>query len=134
MKKIWTKPVAIVEQFAANEYVAACGDSNTVYKFKCNAPAGTLYYYPTSDGKIDGYNTTGTADRVGSFTPCPTTHEAETTGDFYDGFIDYNHDGKHSEGEGVIVYSNISWAGFIPYRNYHATKELDMNQWETAKS
>ena len=30
MKKIWSAPEAIAEQFTANEYVAACGDENKV--------------------------------------------------------------------------------------------------------
>lgn len=37
MKKEWTEPVVEVQEFAANEYVAACGDSGKVYKFVCDA-------------------------------------------------------------------------------------------------
>ena len=33
-KMTWTRPVAAVEQFMPNEYIAACGDNNIVYKFK----------------------------------------------------------------------------------------------------
>ena len=40
MKKIWSAPEAIAEQFAANEYVAECGDENRVYKFTCDAGGG----------------------------------------------------------------------------------------------
>ena len=37
-KKIWTAPVAQVEQFMANEYVAKCKDTeNKYYAFKCDA-------------------------------------------------------------------------------------------------
>ena len=37
MKKEWMEPVVEVQEFAANEYVAACGDSGKVYKFVCDA-------------------------------------------------------------------------------------------------
>ena len=37
MKK-WVRPLTEVQNFVANEYVAACGDSGTTYKFTCNAP------------------------------------------------------------------------------------------------
>ena len=37
MRKEWMEPVIEVQEFVANEYVAACGDSGTVYKFKCDA-------------------------------------------------------------------------------------------------
>ena len=40
-KKIWTRPVAEVETFMANEYIAKCEDTkNTYYSFVCNAGRG----------------------------------------------------------------------------------------------
>lgn len=47
MKKIWTKPVAIVEKFAANEYVAAC------WKINCNVPSGYGYTDTNNNGRYD---------------------------------------------------------------------------------
>ena len=35
--KNYVKPMMESEVFAANEYIAACGDSGVVYKFECNA-------------------------------------------------------------------------------------------------
>ena len=129
MKRIYESPKAYVEMFTPNEYVAACGDSGKVYKFVCDAPRGTLYYYRYSDGTIDG-NYTGWrgAHELGSYHPCRKTHEASSTSGFYDGFVDYNNNGRHDAGEGVIV-----WRGENG-RNGHATTELDMSKWETAKS
>ena len=129
MKRAYVRPTMVGERFVANEYVAACGDSGTVYNFECNAPKGMLYYYPESDGKIDGeYKGNGPAVRVGSYHPCGTKHEANATDDFYDGFVDYNQNRKYDEGEGIIFWPGTRW-------NYgHATKNLDMNTWETAKS
>lgn len=129
-KQKWVRPQAIVQEFVANEYVAACGDSGTVYKFECDAPGGPLYYYPNGDGTIDGvYNGQDNATLLGVFYhPCGATHEANATNPFYDGFVDRNLNGKYDEGEGVIV-----WRG-PNNNNGHATKNLDMSSWETAKS
>lgn len=129
MKKTWNEPRIEVQQFMANEYIAACGDQNLVYYFKCDAPAGTLYYYPTGDGLVDGkYLGTGSASRLGSYHPCGESHEASTTNPFYDGFVDRNNNKKCDSGEEVIV-----WRG-PRNNNGHATAQLDMTQWETAKS
>ena len=129
MKRIYESPKAYVEMFTPNEYVAACGDSGKVYKFICDAPRGTLYYYPNSDGAIDGnYAGSGAAEKLGSYHPCEITHDASSTDDFYDGFVDRNKNRKCDPGEAVIV-----WRGENG-RNGHATTELNMDEWETAKS
>lgn len=128
-RAIWTKPRAEVEQFMANEYVAACGDSNRVYYFQCDAPRGTLYYYPTGDGEVDGvYTGNSEATKLGSYHPCGSTHEAATTNPFYDGFVDRNGNGTCDTGEACIVWRG-RWGG-----NGHATAQLDMDSWETARS
>ena len=128
-KQKWVRPQAIVQEFVANEYVAACGDSGTVYKFTCDAPKGTLYYYPNSDGTIDGvHDVNDEAKRIGSYHPCSVIHEASSTNPFYDGFVDYNKNRKCDPGEGVIV-----WRGKYN-NNGHATTNLNMKSWETAKS
>lgn len=129
-KQKWVRPQAVVQEFVANEYVAACGDSGKVYNFECNAPGGALYYYPNGDGIIDGkHDVNDKATLLGLFYyPCGATHEANATDPFYDGFVDRNLNGKHDEGEGVIV-----WRGRYG-SNGHATKNLDMSEWETAKS
>ena len=134
-RKVWRRPLTEVQKFEANEYVAACGDSGVVYKFKCDAPAGTLYYYPSSDGKIDGvYEGWGRAEAMGSYHPCSETHEAPDTGDFYDGFVDRDRNQKQDPGEGVIVWRNREWS-ILGWRwNGHATTNLNMDSWETAKS
>lgn len=136
MKKTWEEPKIMVQKFVANEYVAACGDTEYGnYLFECNAPAGTLYYYPQSDGKIDGqYSGWESAEKMGSYTPCGATHEAPTTGDFYDGFVDRNRNGLQDSDEGVIVWRNLEWWG-LGYRwNGHATTNLDMESWTKDRS
>ena len=130
MKKKYVTPKIVCEEFQANEYVAACGDSGKVYYFVCDAPRGHLYYYATGDGTIDGvYTGSGKATLLGkSYHPCEEKHTAESTNPFYDGFVDYNENKKCDKGEEVIV-----WRG--PWNNNgHATAQLDMDAWETAKS
>lgn len=135
MKRTYTRPIAYVEKFTPNEYVSACGDGHVSYNFVCDAPAGTLYYYPQSDGKIDGqYNGHGRAEIMGNYTPCSATHAASTTDDFYDGFVDRNRNGRQDPGEGVIVWRNREWS-ILGWRwNGHATTNLDMNSWVTDRS
>ncbi|MDD3185466.1 MAG: hypothetical protein PHD70_05635 [Anaerostipes sp.] len=128
-KKQWIYPQAVGEVFTPNEYIAACGDSGKVYYFKCDAPAGTLYYYPTSDGAVDGIRASSTgAKKLGIYHPCNITHQAASTNPFYDGFVDRNGNKKQDKGEGVIV-----WRGEYQ-NNGHATNNLNMDSWETAKS
>ena len=129
MKRTYVRPTMVGERFVANEYVAACGESGKVYKFECNAPGGKLYYYPNSDGKINGeYTGHGRAIKLGNYNPCGERHEANATDGFYDGFVDYNKNGRQDKGEGVIV-----WRGSYGL-NGHATTYLDMSKWQTAKS
>ena len=120
MKKRYERPSAYIEEFTPNEYVAACGDKNKVYKFECDAPRGSLYYYP--------YGRNYRAKWLGSYHPCQAKHEASTQDDFYDGYVDYNRNGQEDKGEAVIVWRG-RWQD-----NGHATTKLNKDEWETAKS
>lgn len=142
MKKVWSEPKIVVQKFVANEYIAACGDENKVYKFVCDAPEGSLYFYDTDvDENINGDYTGnkgswifgGDAKLIEGlaglgYNPCGATHDASIKDDFYEGFIDYNNNLIHDEGESVIV-----WRG-PNNNNGHATTKLNMNSWQTAKS
>lgn len=126
----WERPMVVVDAFVANEFVSACGDNGTIYKFKCDAPGGPLYYYPKSDDKIDGvHNPYDSAKCISWFYhPCGADYKVPKTDGFYDGFVDYNLNGKQDSGEGVIVWRGQSG------RNGHATTNLNMNSWKTTKS
>lgn len=134
MKKVWSRPLTVVQNFEPNEYCASsCGEEKKVYNFTCDAPAGWLFYYPNGDGAIDGvYNGSGLASPAGwffkTYHPCSETHEASLTDDFYDGFVDYNQNCIHDEGEGVIVWRGESG------NNGHATQNLNMKSWVISKS
>ena len=46
-KKTWVRPLAEVEKFVANEYVAAC------WKIKCNVPSGFGFDDANNNGQYD---------------------------------------------------------------------------------
>lgn len=128
-KKAYSKPMLKSEAFVPQSYVAACGDGGTVYKFTCDAPGGILYYFP--DKPASGAQPTkgSHGDFMGlTYHPCGKDHEADTKSGFYWGYVDYNWNTKLDDRELVIVWSGEDG------RNGHATKKLDMTQWETAKS
>lgn len=127
-KQKWVRPQAVVQEFVANEYVAACGDSGTVYKFECNAGSKYKGYavkdssdnIATISGKyMDGFNY--------YYHPCGKTHEAESDSGFLTG---YHLDDPYTwedEKINVIIWTNNN-------TDVHCTTNLDMSKWETAKS
>lgn len=127
MKKEWIRPLTKVQQFVPNEYCSSCGESGKTYYFKCDAPAGILYYYDQQ----------GKSQRLGEFHPNPSkVHVADSDEYFPKGFIDYNKNGQEDKDEAVIVWIEYGegWFGSSYIKDYHATKELDITKWETQKS
>ena len=123
MKKKWIEPQILVQEFVPNEYVAACGDKNKVYKFKC-------------DGTIDGiYTGNSKAKRIGDYHPCGVEHDASATDGFYDGYVyTSSYEGTWPWGHEVESRTPvIVWRGKSG-RNGHATTNLNMSEWTTAKS
>ena len=132
--------------FAANEYVAACGAQNWIFNFDCTAPAGwflgrDLFYY--KNAKVDknatkpkNWNSRTDREYVGRYRPCGKEHSTPVSDEYYWGFVDNWEDKKHSDNklfdETVIVWLEKDAEGNIV--NGHATKDLDMKNWETQKS
>ena len=129
-KRSYVKPVLSGEEFVPQNYIAACGDSGVVYKFKCDAPEGTVYYYDAD----------GEKHRVGGYSPCGGTHEAPSSDAFPSGFVDRNKNGEEKKKEKAIIWlEKVSWEDWwgnthTSINNWHATTELDKSKWETAKS
>lgn len=129
MKKTWEEPKIMVQKFVANEYVAACGASGTVYNFVCDAgKEDTKYAVKDANGKvatISGYYMDGKKDW---YQPCGETHQAESDSGFLTGFHLDDPKTKHvDEKIGVIIWTQNN-------TDVHCTTQLDMNQWTTAKS
>ena len=126
MKRKYERPWMVGEEFSPNEFIAACGDSNTVYKFKCDAGGGVVGNgYLETNGQ-EGLQTGRGGDKLLSgYKACGTTHEAQTTDDFLDGY--------YVTGSGRNVTPVIVWRG-PKNDNTHCTENLDMSTWETTKS
>lgn len=139
MKKEYVSPLIICEKFQADEYVAACGDSGTVYKFKCNAgKKGVSYAIKDSKGRVatisgkymDGGSISGSFfdPIIGSaYFPCNITHEAESDSGFLTGYHLDDPWTKDDENISVIIWTENN-------TNVHCTTNLDMSTWETTKS
>ena len=131
MARSYRKPMMNVEKFVANEYVAACGESGVVYKFTCDAGGGVSGdVFLETNGK-PGLQTAwrGGDKHLGGYHACGTTHEAESTDSFLNGY--YVVDGGWFEEDTVTPV--IVWRG-PRGNNIHCTENLDMSKWETAKS
>lgn len=124
MKKDWLDPQTIVQDFVPNEYVAACGDTGTAYKFVCNATrVGALY----DNSAV--YNEAG--EKLGVFHPCSETHITGEKDSFINGYItSATLIGQWFEIGKTPV---IIWRGTDGH-NLHCTTNLDISKWETAKS
>lgn len=130
MKKAFTMPKIVVEQFVPNEYVSACGDSGTTYLFECNAgEKGHYYAVKDSNGNIatiSGHYMDG--GFWGSYyTPCHETHTAPSDSGFLSGYHIDDVDTWRDENLPVIIWTENG-------ENVHCTTQLDTSKWETAKS
>lgn len=123
MEKEWINPSTIVQKFAANEYVAACGDSGVVYNFKCDAGDKNLWTYPY---KVYVDYGDGIYRYRNNYHACGEIHKAKSDSGFYNGYMD----DERTEGNDRIPV--IVWTEYG--RDTHCTTELDMKKWETAKS
>lgn len=156
-KMTWSRPMAVAEQFMANEYISACGDGGTVYRFVCNAgylyephtatkgygifkdicgcgvdhgnivPEGT---YRAGKGKwyVTDANGKSLMNGYDSYSPCGGSHEAPSNQIFTPGFMDNLSTWGVKEEIPVMT-----WAG-ENNDNIHCTTALDINSWETVKS
>ena len=130
------QPLTVVQKFAPNEYVAACGDHGVTYKFECNAGGGIPGSVYQETNGIDGLQTHGgrgySADRELTSWPfsyyyaCNEKHEADSTDDFLNGYYCSNDNTKNSQK--VII-----WRGKHG-NDIHCTTNLNKDSWETLKS
>lgn len=126
MKKAFEMPKIVVEQFVPNEYVAACGDENKVYKFVCDAGGGDYgSVYRESNGK-DGYQYDDEQMTWGGYHACGEEHEAPTDENVF--FKGYYRADLTNEYIPVMI-----WRGHDG-NNIHCTTKLDINSWTVAKS
>lgn len=127
-RRVWRRPLTEVQKFEANEYVAACGDENKVYKFVCDAGGGAegnVYVDSNGNGKYDFITDKElTGWILNTYHACKKKHEASTKDEFLYGF--YRKIGTLNY-EPVIIWTEGG-------TNVHCTTNLKMDSWETAKS
>lgn len=132
-KKAYSKPMLKSEAFVPQSYVAACGDTNKVYKFKCDATGGwTGSVYQETNGKegLQAFGFDPDEHIAYGYHACGITHEAPATDSFYDG---YYVTGRDAMSGGDLITPVKIWKG-PDNNNVHCTKNLDMSSWEIAKS
>lgn len=140
-KRAYIKPILESETFVPQNYIAACGDLNKVYKFKCDAGGGKSGSVYLETNGTSGLQTGWGGDRyLSGYHACGTTHEAKSTDAFLNGYyvttdkvwVPGGWFGGHWE-EKKVTTPVIVWRG--PHNdNTHCTENLDMDSWETAKS
>lgn len=127
--KSYKKPVLNVERFTANEFVAACGDVNKVYKFVCDAGGGTygtVYEDSNHNGRWDLIGDKAlTGYIIPTYHACGATHEAPVDDEFLDGF--YLPNSNPFNPTKVKIWTDGG-------TNIHCTTNIDMESWTTAKS
>lgn len=145
-KNVWVQPQTAVQRFVANEYVAACGESGVVYKFKCDAGGGVYgsVYEETNgieglqtgrggDTELATYSDGGLFGGEMGFHACGSTHEADSSNAFVNGY--YCAKGDTNNPVKVVVWKEPRDGGWFPLPdNIHCTTNLNMDSWETAKS
>lgn len=132
MKRTYTRPIAYVEEFTPNEYVAACGDSGVVYNFECNAGSRWDSYNVYFDNGKPLASSNDNEEWYAQFSgyhPCGATHEAESNSGFYEGYMYRQNLIGNNSGNPIDV---IIWTD--RGTDVHCTTNLDMDEWETAKS
>lgn len=85
MKRAYVRPTMVGERFVANEYVAACGDKEKVYKFKCDAGSGKSGEVYLETNNIKGFQPLGDT-YLSPYHACGITHDASTADKFLDGY------------------------------------------------
>lgn len=126
MKRAYVKPMMVGEEFVANEYCAStCGKTpGGDYIFKCDSRGGGLYYYP--DGKGNR------AKMLGSYSPCGKTHTGADPNYYYDGFVDFNNNGREDSGEARLVWVEFDRKGRV--EDAHASASLSREMIDVVRS
>ncbi len=121
--KTWIRPLTVGQRFTANEYIAACGDTEYgMYRFTCDAGGGAR-----GDVFVDGQNLTPGWNYY--YHACGITHEASTKDEFLNGTFYYNGGNDSQRGRSVQV---VVWTD--GGTDVHCTTNLNQDSWEITKS
>lgn len=141
-KRRYERPSAYIEEFTPNEYVAACGEGGTIYKFQCTAGGGKNGDLTDITGTIN-YTDGGRHKELGtkkytSYHACNAEHSASSSDTFVRGryYPNGGYDNLKGKYEEVYIWFepvSKDWWGNKGY-DIHATTNLNPETWETAKS
>ncbi len=127
-KRRWERPVTEVQRFEPNEYVAACGDVNTVYKFVCDAgDSRKRYAVKDSSGNVAFISGRYMDGSYSYFHPCNITHESPANDTYLTGYHLDDVSTRGDENIQVVIWTEND-------TNVHCTLNLDMDTWEETKS
>jgi len=120
-KMIWTRPVAEVEQFMPNEYIAKCEDTVNEYKkFVCNASGGIFGVVFRDNG--DGEFGWGDSLLGSGYHQCQATHYVSAEGaEILRGYYVTGYDAL--TGTGDLITPVFIWRG-DDGRNIHCSKYI----------
>ena len=84
--KNYVKPMIESEVFAANEYIAACGDTNNEYIFQCDAMGGIsgAVFYSDGDDEFEPFSDDHMMD-IG-YHACGEKHTTQVGDEFIEGW------------------------------------------------
>ena len=130
MKKHYVKPIMTGEEFLAEEFVSACGDTEYgVYKFTCNAgdgKEGGLYIGQQSFNGVTYWKRVSSGSK--SYHACNDTHETSVWDEYREGIFDPDTD--HNNGNEIPC---LIWYHLGQYTG-HASEGLTRDEWEVLKS
>lgn len=115
-KLTWVKPEMEEVCFAADEYVAACGEEEQVYSFICDAGGGDY-------GGLYDMNWNLKSNDTDSFHACSEVHDAPLDGTFYDGYFDPDTNHGNANEIRVKIWEE-KWLGIVYDR--HATTQTTL--------
>lgn len=130
-RNVWKQPLALVQKFEPNEYVAGCGDVDITYWFECNAGSsisGMNTVYEETNG-VDGLQTGRGGDkrRSSTYYACNERHKVREGETFLNGYVVVDRGWFGAETLPVLIWTEGG-------TNTHCTTELDMSKWEETKS
>lgn len=135
MKNEYVTPEMQVERFVANTHVSDCGDTEKLYKFKCDIGNFSALYEETNG--VEGLQTSKSGStpadtkiwssnysyRYG----CNDYHEASTNDEFAQGYTTYN----KKTTKVVIWYEDATKKNMD---DVHVTTKINMDEWDIIKS
>lgn len=127
MKRTYVRPTMVGERFVANEYVAACSDTEYgKYKFICDAGGGKkgdVYEETNGQDGLQRDDKCLTPGLLRYYHSCNVTHYADTNDEFLEGYyVPFG-----GSAQKVIIWTDHG-------RNVHCTTNLNRESWETTKS